>query len=232
LPLLPIADSGLGRRDFGLDEDAFVFLSTFDFNSSFWRKNPLGAIAAFRMAFPDPEDRVQLLIKSSNGKGYPKLLAQLLDAAAADRRIIVRDEVMEKQHLQSLHRCADCFVSLHRAEGFGLALAESMALAKPVIATGWSGNMEFMTEQNSLPVPYTLLPIPPGQYPHAHGQRWAEPDLREAAHHMRRLATDPALVRTVGARAASDVRSQMSEKTVISTLTERLAAIKSGFALA
>lgn len=228
LPLLPSADSGLERSDFGLREDAFVFLSTFDFNSSFWRKNPLGVIAAFRAAFPSATERVQLLIKSSNGKGYPKLLAQLLDAAAEDQRIIIRDEVLEKQHLQSLHRCVDSFVSLHRAEGFGLAMAEAMALGKPVIATGWSGNMEFMTAHNSLLVPFTLLPIPPGHYPHAQGLRWAEPDLQQAARHMRQLVADPELAKTLGARAAHDVHSKMSAPAASLHLIDRLTAIKTG----
>lgn len=227
LPLFPTSDSGLTRHDFGLRDDAFIFLTTFDFNSSFWRKNPLGAIAAFRTAFPERGIPVQLLVKSVNGVGYPKLLSQLLQAADEDERIVVRDDLISKSHLQALQRCSDAYVSLHRAEGFGLGMAESMALAKPVLATGWSGNMEFMTEQNSYLVPFKLVAVPPGQYPHAEDQRWAEPDIGHAAMLMRAMATterDAAARR--GMQAQHDVKTRLSGDTVASALIERLETIQ------
>ncbi|UOV06589.1 glycosyltransferase family 4 protein [Pseudoxanthomonas sp. F37] len=226
LPLFPATDSGLARRDFGLREDAFLFLTTFDFNSSFWRKNPLGVIAAFQAAFPDPATPVQLVIKSVNGSGYSQLLSQLLQAAAADERILVRDDLIQKPHLQALQRCADAYVSLHRAEGFGLGMAESMALGKPVVATAWSGNMEFMSEQNSYLVPATLVPVLAGQYPHADGQRWAEPDIGRAAILMREVVADPATAKARGLRAQSDVRSRLSGDAVGTALMGHLQAIQ------
>lgn len=226
LPLFPASDSGLTRRDFGLREDAFVFLTTFDFNSSFWRKNPLGVIAAFQAAFPDPAIPVQLVIKSVNGSGYPQLLSQLLQAAGADERILVRDDLIQKPHLQALQRCADAYVSLHRAEGFGLGMAESMSLGKPVMATAWSGNMEFMTDQNSYLVPSALVPVPPGQYPHANGQRWAEPDIGRAALLMREMVADRATAKARGQQAQLDVRSRLSGDVVGNALITRLQAIQ------
>lgn len=226
LPLFPASDSGLTRRDFGLREDAFVFLTTFDFNSSFWRKNPLGVIAAFRAAFPDRTIPVQLVIKSVNGSGYPRLLSQLLQSASADDRILIRDDLIQKSHLQALQRCADAYVSLHRAEGFGLGMAESMALGKPVLATAWSGNMEFMTDQNSYLVPSTLVPVPPGQYPHANGQRWAEPDIGRAALLMREMVDDRETAEVRGLQAQRDVRSRLSGDVVGTALMTRLQAIQ------
>ena len=189
LPLAAPADSGLTRPDFDLPDEAFVFLCTFDFHSWLERKNPLAVMKAFMKAFPPERDDVVLLVKASNGHRYPEELRNLLNAAAADRRVMVRDQVIDASHMQALQRCCDAYVSLHRAEGFGLGLAECMAIGKPVIATAWSGNMEFMNTENSRLVDYTLVPVLEGQYPHAVGAVWAEANTDTAAAHMLELAT-------------------------------------------
>lgn len=189
LPLVAPADIGLVRSDFDLPDEAFVFLCTFDFHSWLERKNPLAAMKAFMKAFPPERDDVVLLVKASNGHRYPEKLRDLLNAAAADHRIMVRDQVIDAGHMRALQRCCDAYVSLHRAEGFGLGLAECMAVGKPVIATAWSGNMEFMNTENSRLVDYTLVPVLEGQYPHAVGAVWAEANTDTAAVHMRELAT-------------------------------------------
>ena len=181
VPIGETEDSGLTREQFGLPGDSFIFLNTFDFNSSWHRKNPIAAIRAFRLAFPRAREDVALLIKSSNGHRYPEQLHQLLAAASGDPRILIRDDVIDGRHVHALHRCADAYVSLHRAEGFGLGLAEAMALGKPVIATGWSGNMEFMTTHNSCLVDYRLVPVGDSEYVHAANCEWAEPDVGHAA---------------------------------------------------
>lgn len=170
LPLSSMPDSGLQRLDFGLREDAFVFLATFDYNSSLARKNPIAVINAFQRAFPEGESGVQLLVKSINGNRYPEALSGVLRAAASDSRIIVRDEVIERNHLQALQRCVDAYVSLHRSEGFGLGMAECMRMGKPVIATGWSGNMEYMTPENACLVDFTMVEVGAGEYIHSYGQ--------------------------------------------------------------
>lgn len=222
LPIHEVVDSGLTRRDFGLVDDAFLFLTTFDFHSSVHRKNPHAVISAFQRAFADSGENVALLIKSSNGFRYPEALNKLVDAASLDPRILIRDEVLPGPHLKSLQRCADVYVSLHRAEGFGLGLAESMAIGKPVIATAWSGNMEFMSFENSCLVDYRLVPVPAGQYPSASGARWAEPDIEHAASHMKRLATDAVYARCVGERAAEDIKRLLSPSRSASILSGRL----------
>ncbi|MGO4222725.1 glycosyltransferase [Lysobacter sp. TAF61] len=228
IPVGEAEDSGLSRADFGLRPGAFVFLSTFDFNSSVERKNPFAALEAFRAAFPPERRDVQLLVKSSNGHRYPEMLLRLLSAAAADPRIVIRDEIIERRHLHALQRCVDAYVSLHRAEGFGLGMAESMRLGKPVVATGWSGNTEFMSDQDSCLVGYRLLPLAQDQYPFWEGQRWAEPDIAQAAGYMRRLVDEPEYAAAVGARAAARVRQTLSPHAVATRLASRLDQIRLG----
>lgn len=222
LPVFDIEDSGLTRRDFGLPEGAYVFLASFDFHSSISRKNPYAVIHAFQRAFADGADDVVLVVKSSNGIYYPEALNELVSYAKGDTRILIRDEVIDAAHLRSLQRCSDSFVSLHRAEGFGLGLAECMAMAKPVVATAWSGNMEFMSSDDSCLVDFTLVPVKEGEYPNASGARWAEPDIGQAAEHMRRLARDPEYSKELGERGALAVRSRLAPSLVAAMISQRL----------
>lgn len=225
LPVNETHDSGLTRANFGLDEHAFIFLNSFDFNSFLARKNPLGVIEAFRHAFADGRSDVRLLIKSSNGHRHPAKLQQLLAAAGGDSRIILRDEVLDRTDVQALQRCVDAYVSLHRAEGFGLGMAECMRLGKPVIATGWSGNLDFMTADNSCLVDYRLVAVGEGEYLHYTNQRWAEPNVEHAAEQMRRLAEDPQFAARIGAQAANDIRHRLSPHMAAQRIIQRLAIL-------
>ncbi|HEV8692879.1 MAG TPA: glycosyltransferase family 4 protein [Lysobacter sp.] len=222
MPISDVADSGLTREQFGLAPDKFIFLNTFDFNSWWCRKNPIAVIDAFRLAFPQSRDDVQLLIKSSNGHRHPEKLHQLLTAASGDPRIFVRDEVIDRRHVRALQRCVDAYVSLHRAEGFGLGLAEAMSLGKPVIGTGWSGNLEFMTQENSCLANYRLVPVGDDEYPHAKGAQWAQVDIEHAAILMRKIVDDPGFARKIGAQAAVDIRDKLSPVTMGRKIIERL----------
>lgn len=225
LPIEATPDSGLQRADLGLRADAFVFLVTFDFSSWLERKNPLAAIEAFKRAFPSGDENVQLLVKSTNGHRYLEPFLELMKAAGADPRIVLRDQIVERHHIQAIQRCADAYVSLHRAEGFGLGMAESMLLGKPVVATAWSGNVDFMDENCALMVGYQLKPVLPGQYSHTSGQHWADADVDQAAAHMRRLWEDPALAGEIGVRAQSTVGGKLSPPTVANQLIQRLTSI-------
>jgi len=226
LPLVPgTSDSSLQRHHFGLRDDDYVFFCSFDFNSTVARKNPQAVIDAFCKAFPRGDEKVSLLIKSSNGNRNTALLIQLLGAVARDARIQLRDDLLERHHLQSLHRCIDVYVSLHRCEGFGLGMAEAMCLGKAVVATGYSGNLEFMTPANSCLVDYRMIPVQRGQYPYADGQQWADPDPRHAAQHMRALYQDRALGSRLGAQAKRDMASNFSVEACMSVLTRRLGQI-------
>lgn len=217
--------SPLQRSDFGLEEGKFIFLVSFDFHSWVARKNPYAAIDAFIKAFAHERDDVRLLIKSSNGFRHADQFRDLLNAAAKDRRVIVRDEVIDRAHVAALQRCCDAYVSLHRAEGFGLGLAECMALGKPVIGTAWSGNLDFMNEQNSCLVDYRLLPVARGEYPSAEGAHWAEPDVEQAAVFMRRLVDEAGFAARIGAVAAVDVAHSNSFAQAGQVLAARLASL-------
>jgi glycosyltransferase involved in cell wall biosynthesis len=226
LPVTTLQSSGLERADFGLPEGAFVFLCTFDFHSWLERKNPFSVLEAFKKAFPAEKNDVFLLVKTSNGHLHTETMLELLNAAATDRRIVVRDQVIDACHLQALQRCCDAYISLHRAEGFGLGLAECMALGKPVIATGWSGNLEFMDADNSRLVDYTLVPVLEGQYPHASGAVWAEADTDMAAMHMRELAGSRAAAADLGERGRRAVQATLAPGRAAERIMRRCAEIE------
>ncbi|MDG2525632.1 glycosyltransferase [Stenotrophomonas sp. HITSZ_GD] len=226
-PLYSPQASALARADFGLPQTAFVFLVSFDFNSSIERKNPGGAILAFREAFPPERDDVRMLVKSSHGHRNAAGLASLLALAGGDARILIRDDVLPAPHLHALQACCDAYVSLHRAEGLGLGMAECMSMGKPVVATGWSGNLEFMSRETSMLVDYRLVPVPDAEYPFAEGQHWAEPDLAHAARLMRRLADDHATASALGAAAARHVADVLSPGLAAAAMAERLQYIMS-----
>ncbi len=213
---------GLHRACFDLDENAFVFLCSFDFNSSIHRKNPYAVVDAFKLAFPDRGRAVQLLIKTSNGHRHLEALELLREHAEDDSRILIRDQILQNFTVTALQKAADAYVSLHRAEGLGLGMAESMALGKAVIGTAWSGNLDFMTEENSCLVPYRLIPVQDQQYLHAREARWAQADVQAAANWMVRLAGSAELVRKKGQAAQRDVMASMNQQTAAAAMIARL----------
>lgn len=182
------AERHLPRSAFGLDESAFVFAFTFDYSSIELRKNPLGLLSAFQRAFPDPDERVGLVLKATGASHHgPETRAVLAEAARRDPRITVIDRTLPRDEVLSLIRGCDAYVSLHRSEGFGYGMAEAMALGRPVVATDYSGSADFLSEATGYPVPCRLVPVRAGDYPHGEGQVWAEPDLDAAAASMRRV---------------------------------------------
>lgn len=217
--------AGMDRAHFGLPRDEFVFLFSYDFNSFIARKNPDAVIAAFRQAFGDGMSGMRLLVKSTNGQRFPDRLAALRQSVADDPRIDVRDGFLSRDDMFGLENTIDCYVSLHRSEGFGLGMAECMYLGKPVIATGYSGNLDFMDRENSLLVDYKLIPVRDGDYPHWQGQRWADADADHAARLMRQVFDDRAFGRRIGAAAAASIRRTNSKAVCGSAVAQRLAEI-------
>ena len=213
------------RAEFGLPEHRFLFLFTFDYNSFVARKNPEAVIAAFRSAFARERDDVGLVVKSVNGVHRPERVAAINAHIGGDPRIHHLDAFVGRDESYGLISVCDAYVSLHRAEGLGLGLAESMALAKPVIATGYSGNLEFMNDANSLLVAYRLVAVRPGEYTTEDPRfRWADPDVDDAARQMRRIVDDavlrerltqagPAAIRScfAGERAAALMRARLDD---------------------
>ncbi len=199
LAATPPVPSALDRAAFGLPPDAVVVLVSFSLASSFARKNPLGAIAAFRQAFGTRPDRI-LVLKIGDPGHDPKGFAELRRAADAPNiRIETRTFPSADRH--ALTRAADIVLSLHRSEGFGLVPAEAMLLERAVIATNWSGNTDFMDKESAGLVGYRLVPASdPRSVFQAPGAVWAEPDLREATELLRQLADNPARRAELGAR--------------------------------
>jgi len=214
-----------GKSYFGLSEVQFTFLFTFHMMSVMERKNPLGLIRAFKTAFPGDEP-VRLVLKTSFGDRHPTQL-QRLRAAAKGANITVIDQVYTPDEVLSLMDACDAYVSLHRSEGLGLTMAEAMLMGKPVIATNFSGNVDFMSEDNSLLVPYELVklgrPIPP----YDAELEWAEPSIEHAARHMRRLYEDQAWAREIGLRGKASAEGALSLETAGRKFAGRLEEIRS-----
>jgi glycosyltransferase involved in cell wall biosynthesis len=198
------------RAGFGLPPDTVTVLVSFNLASSFERKNPLAAIAAFRAAFADRNDRL-LVIKVGYPEHFPADLARLRDAIGGSRNMRLDAGTLSPRRSRSLTASVDIVLSLHRSEGFGLVPAEAMLLGKPVIATGWSGNMDFMDAVCAVPIGYRLVPVndPRGVYD-IPGAVWAEADLDEAVVQLRRLADDPALRAAMGMRARAAAMARLT----------------------
>jgi glycosyltransferase involved in cell wall biosynthesis len=194
----PLSPASLSRADFGLPEHVVVVLVSFNLASSFVRKNPLGAVEAFRLAFGTRPDRV-LGLKVGNADHFPDDFAQLIAATQGAANVRVMTETLSPAASLALTAAADIVMSLHRSEGFGLVAAEGMLLGKPVVATDWSATLEFMDESCAALVRSELIAVedPRGVYA-VRDAVWADPDLRHAADWLRRLADDPVLRRSLG----------------------------------
>lgn len=214
------------RAEFSLPEAPFLFLFSFDFGSFAGRKNPWATIAAFQRAFPKRQRHVGLVIKCSQGYHYPEQFSALLALAQDDPRIIIFDRLLSREDVYGLQSVCDAYVSLHRSEGLGLGMAECMALGKPVIATAYSGNLEFMTPDNSCLVESTLVPVKPGEFiDYEPGWHWADADTEQAAGYMRRVLEDQAFRRQIGDRARSDMALNFSHDVAARAIRARLSAL-------
>jgi glycosyltransferase involved in cell wall biosynthesis len=206
---------GINRQALGLPENKFIFLFTFDILSICERKNPWAVIEAYRQAFGTNSQEAALVIKVNNLQralglekalglelGFETQLAQAIDSVSG----ILMEAHLDRGVVNALYNCCDCFVSLHRSEGFGLSLAESMYLGKPCIATAYSSNMDFMTPANSYLVDYQLVTLDRDYGPYQTGSVWADPDVRSAAGLMRRVFENPEEAAQKGKLAAADIR--------------------------
>jgi glycosyltransferase involved in cell wall biosynthesis len=212
------------RSDFGLTEDRYTFLFTFHMMSVMERKNPLGLIQAFRAAFRE-DDNVSLVLKTSFGDRHPAEFEKLRDAAAG-ANITLIDQVFSPDEVLSLMNACDAYVSLHRSEGLGLTMAEAMLMGKPVIATNFSGNVDFMDDGNSLLVPYELVKLGKPIPPYDADLEWAEPSVEHAARLMRRVYDDQAWARELGARARASAEANLSLEAAGRRIKARLEEIE------
>ena len=219
------------RAGFGFKKDSYLFLFNFDFHSVLRRKNPDGLIAAFKQAFDPEKDDAVLVMKSINAHRYPELAGELRRLATG-LNVVWINEHMDAPRMKQLFATADCYVSLHRSEGLGLGMAQAMGCGKPVIATGYSGNLDFTTPENSLPVKYTPTELDRNYGVYEKGNFWAEPDTGHAAEQMRWAFDNREAGRKLGAKGQADIRRIMNPESAFKQMQTRLgeidARLKSG----
>ncbi len=211
----------LPRARFALPDDHFLFFFAFDFLSFIERKNPMAAIRAFRLAFPNAS-KTSLVIKTTNGPLVPEKLRALKQKIDGQANIILLDTSLSRMDTLGLIATMDAVLSLHRSEGFGLLLAEAILLGKPVIATAYSASRELVSETTGFPVDYHIVPVKDGEYPFALGQKWAEPDAAHAAWIMRQLYTNPSSAAARVAAGQAHLRQHYSRTTVAELQAKRL----------
>ena len=215
----------LGKPAFGMDPHKFAFVGLFDANSRLGRKNPFAVVEAFRVAFR-PGEAVELVLKMSPPGAAPGPEILRLREACASAGVKLIERVFTRDETLAFVAAGDSLVSLHRSEGFGLPLAEAMLLGKPVIATGYSGNLDFMTPETSYLVDFTRVPIAADDPPYRKGFVWAEPSVPHAASLMRRVFDHPEEARAVGARAKAEVAGKLSLAAAGTRMRSRLEQIR------
>jgi glycosyltransferase involved in cell wall biosynthesis/SAM-dependent methyltransferase len=224
MPIAPPEPKQMSRAELGMPE-GFCFLFVFDYRSVFRRKNPLGLVEAFCKAF-EPGAGPSLVIKSICGDEFPAQREELAAAVSDRPEIQLIEETIAPEMKDAMIASCDCYVSLHRSEGLGLTMAEAMCFGKPVIATAYSGNLDFMTEEDSYLVPHTLVEIGPEANPYPPDKEWAEPDLDRAAELMRQVVDNPEAAALRGRRAAEDIRRTHSPEAAGEAMKERMGQVK------
>lgn len=220
VPIVPGQPDTATRAELGMPE-GFCFLFLFDYRSVFRRKNPLGLVEAFCKAFA-PGAGPSLVIKSICGDEFPAEREALAAAVRERPEIHLVEETISRGMKDAMIASCDCYVSLHRSEGLGLTMGEAMYFGKPTIATAYSGNLDFMTEENSYLVPHAMAPIGPDASPYPAEIEWAEPDLDRAAELMRQVFENQEEAARRGERAAADIRRTHSPEAAREGVEERI----------
>lgn len=222
VPSLYLPKPSLKRKAFGLPEGKFVFLFIFDCHSTLGRKNPEAVIQAFKKAFDKSQEDVLLVLKFSNAEHHPQQRERLQTLSADYPSIVLMDGHLPKSEVNALIYNCNCYVSLHRAEGFGLTMAEAMFYGKPVIATAFSANTDFMNVGNSFLVKYELVKTTEEHFPYPKGSIWAEPDIDHAASLMQYVFNNYKDAKKVGLRASQEIKSLLNPQSVGKKLRERI----------
>ena len=214
----------LPRRHFGMRESAFVLLHFFDLSSWASRKNPGAVLELFRrLRQAVPFADLQLVLKVKQGEfGAEDWARNFLAEHGVSGQILLIDRPLDSEAVRGLIAACDCFVSLHRAEGFGRGLGEAMALGRLAMGTNWSGNTDFLTHETGLPVEYRLIPVGAGEYPHGEGQSWAEADVDDAVAQLLPVIADPSRGRALALQGQASVLRSHGNRAVGLRMLERI----------
>ncbi len=205
---LPPTTAERDRAAFGIPEDAVAVLTAFDIKSGFTRKNPIGAVRAFRAAHRKAPGPALMICKVAGAEAAPDLYEELKSEVGYAGDVVLMDQWLTGTQMAALTASVDIVLSLHRSEGFGLLPAQAMLAGKAVVATGWSGNLEFMTADDSALVDYRLIPVNDPQGLYGHGI-WADPDPDQAASLLAALLADADRRRALGEQAAAQVAQRL-----------------------
>lgn len=211
------------RKHFGIPEDKFLYLMMYDQSSCMERKNPIGVLNAFKMAFEKENENVGLVIKINNPT--PESRKQIRSVLDGYTNVYLIEETLSRDEVNSLTKCVDVVVSLHRAEGFGLVLAEAMLLGTPTVATNWSSNTEFMNENVACMVDYELITIEKDMPPFKAGNRWADANLNQAAGDMKKLYEDKEYYEMIRKNAKEYAEEKLGMDQAAGRMRERLKEI-------
>lgn len=212
------------RKYFGLPEDQFLYLIMYDSNSTMERKNPIGSIEAFKKAYSEEDKRVGLVIKMNNpNQEQFDIVKNCLQGYG---NIYYVTEILEKVQVNSLIANVDVFISLHRAEGFGLVMAEAMILGTACVATNWSSNTEFMNPDVACMVGYHKVPVSPGNAIYSDRDEWADADTNEAAEYILKLYTDTAYYKKIVTNAELHMQKDHGMSVAVERLEKRVEQIE------
>ncbi|NKJ49764.1 glycosyl transferase family 1 [Burkholderia sp. SG-MS1] len=213
------------RERFGLPSNEFLFYLMFDGNSWLSRKNPLAGVQAFKQAFGTRSPGVGLVIKAMNVRDDDPVWRAVLDLAAGDSRIHIVSERLSRQDSTDFMACCDAYISLHRSEGFGRVIAEAMALGQPVVATNFSGNVDFCEPDTAFLVDGDLIPLRAGDYLFSEGQYWCDPDVSVAAEQLKRMIDDVPLRERIALAGQARIERDYSVDAVARAYARRLTDI-------
>ena len=211
------------------DNSCFNFLFIFDYNSTLERKNTLNLIKAFKKAFKKDDRSVKLTIKTSRSARFLKEKSELIDCINGVTNIVIVEEIFEKETLHNIIKFCDSYVSLHRSEGFGLTMAEAMFYGKPVIATGYSGNLEFMNADNSFLVNYEVCHVSSSLMNYDKNTVWSNPDIDHAAELLIKVKENSQEIKSIAKKGNQTIINEFSTKKIGNEIKNKLELISRNF---
>ena len=222
-----IVNTSIYSRDyFGLPENAFLFLNMFDVYSFTARKNPEASVKAFKSSFAPDDMSVGLVLKLNNSGYTDKVKKKLTELVKDYKNIYIIAQTLSREAINGLLNTCDVIVSLHRSEGVGFICEEAMFYGKPVIATGWSGNMDFMTSDCACLVGYEMCSVGEDVGPYEGWQLWADPSVEDAVMYMKKLYNDKAYYDRLSIAASRYIKENFSSDVCGKRMKRRLSEIR------